>query len=69
MKPAVAKPVKWKPWRHPFNCVGCSAKFRRGDQIVEVGCLAIHYNRDCAEEYIKDSKALGIEPDIRIVKP
>jgi hypothetical protein len=61
-----AKIRKWKPPRHAACCIGCTKPFKRGDDVVEVGCLAIHYRRECAEQYIKDSRAFGIEPGIEI---
>jgi hypothetical protein len=62
-----AKVRKWRLYRHPDFCIGCESPFKRGDSVVEVGCLAIHYRRECAERYIKDSQELGIEPGIEIV--
>jgi hypothetical protein len=59
-----ARVVKWNRQKHAQRCIGCELDFKRGDSVVAVGCLTIHYRRDCAERYIADSKEIGIEPDI-----
>lgn len=58
--------VKWDRRWHSELCVGCISAFHRGDSVVRIGCLTIHFRRECAEQYIRDSVELGIEPNIKI---
>lgn len=62
-----ARVVNWNPRRHARCCIGCEYVFQKGDKVVVIGCLTIHYQRPCAEKYIADSVALGIKPDLEIV--